>query len=253
MRQLNDKKLKFYEKKHRYNVGKKELTSVTTFISTLFEKFDEKDMARKLNKMKGTKWYKLGVRKILKLWQDKREYGTLVHNQIETFINSEKMLDEHNTDPKAKQAINYYLKTMSELDTPTPYAELRIYSEKYGLAGTIDLLITHNDEGERKATLVDWKTNEKFTTTGYNGKKGISKYTKNFDDCHLHKYGLQLMIYSKILEEEYGYKINKNLLVHLTDNEVTAYEVKYEILFELVNKILEERKTEWQRKKMNKD
>lgn len=250
MKKLYDKKLKFYPKSHKYKIGKRNLVSVTTFISELFDKFNERETARGLNKRKGTKWYKMGVRKILALWKEKREYGSLIHNQIERFINGTNILKVDELEQKTKQAVTFYSRLLVDLEEPTAYPEVKIYSEKYGLAGTVDLLITHNQDGQRWATLVDWKTNDKFTTEGYNGKTGTNKHTDKMSDSHISKYGLQLCIYSKILEDEYGMKIKNNFLIHLKDDEYTIYSVDYnKLVLDVVTPLLEEKVKEWERKK----
>jgi len=117
--------------------------------------------------------------------------------------------------------------------------ELIVHDEELGLAGTIDLVVETPDG----LVLIDWKTNKKITTKGYNNKKALEPI-EDLDDCHLVKYSLQLSLYAYMLERQ-GWKIDMLLLVHLIDGLAVSIEVPY--VKERVEELLE-----WQKNKQKK-
>ncbi len=62
-------KLRYFSGTHNYFIGRKKLTSVTTFIGKFFEPFDAKGIARKLSKFHANKVKKHGVRYWLAEWK----------------------------------------------------------------------------------------------------------------------------------------------------------------------------------------
>ncbi len=230
------KKIRFYPKSHRYKIGKKELISVTTFVGTLFEKFDAKAVARKLAKFPVNKYNKRGVRYWLKEWKEAANHGTRVHQSIENQLNNKPTVCETDSDAlKTAGAIEWFNDLYGTLTEPELTTELIVGNEEYGIAGTIDLMI--NEDGS--ITLVDWKTNKKIASKGYQGKVGIHPLTEGLADCHLSKYTLQLSIYAYLLELE-GYHVKDLFLVHLKDYYVETIKVDYKK--ELVKKLLEMKK-----------
>lgn len=261
-KEINSDKLKFIEDGHKYLVGDEELTSVTTFIGTLFPKFDSKAMAKKIaegfKQRNGAKWKKgeaiteLERKKATQKywigeWKKSADYGTLVHNQIEDYCNEPTILTEK-LEPMAKQAIKYlgyhgldevpYTldDDLSDLNYEI-HPEAKIYSEKWKLAGTIDLLAMKDD-----GTVIvgDWKTNKKFTTKPYNkGDRGLTTISKQLSHCKLNTYALQIMIYAYILKTEYDIDATHYHIIHLTDKGYNVYEIDYDE--DLVLAILEEK------------
>jgi len=220
--------LKFYEKSHKYKIGNKELVSVTTFIGQFFEEFDAKEIARKLAKFPRNKALKHGVRYWLADWKARAEYGTLVHKEIEDYINNTIIPKEL----KSLQGITAFHVLTSRVDDV--FAEKRVFNEELGIAGTIDLMIDKEDG----ITLVDWKSNKKLDNTAYNNKKGIKKPLLDVNDTKINRYTLQLSLYAYMLELD-GYKIDKLFIVHLLDDEYRLIEVCYDK--ELIIKMLKEK------------
>lgn len=226
MKEFTNPDFSFDEKKHEYKYKKKKLISVTQIIGHFFEPFKEKKIARRLAKIPKYKNKGMTVKKILAEWKHRRDYGTLVHKQIEDYLLG--ALDEvKHFENKTKNALMYYTDIVEQLDGYITFPEVRIFSETYGVAGTIDCLIRHTKEGQRVATLVDWKTNKEIHTEGFNGKKSIHPLFDTVDDCSLQKYRLQLTTYAYILETEYDIKVDRLLLAHLKETTVDEYELTY--------------------------
>jgi len=240
------KKLKFYEKSHLYKIGNTRLTSVTTFVSKFFSKFNARIIARKLAKFPVNKKQKHGVRWFLKDWKERAQFGTNVHKLVEWKILDEEPEDSYSLFTElemdyARQGELAYHKIMRSLGEPVSYTELKVYNEELLLAGTIDLMVSHNHpddtNNERVISLYDWKTNKKLNKKGYNNKKGILPPLLEVDDCHITKYGLQLSTYAYILERQ-GYKIDQLYIVHLKDDKYELIEVGYDR--ELIKKMIKE-------------
>jgi hypothetical protein len=236
---LHDDKLKFEEEEHVYTVDDVPLTSVTTFVGQFFPKFDADAVAEKKAYSYG-QYKDLSKEEILAKWNKKAQDGTTVHEQIELAIKGQQFLAEPR--PRAKHGIEYWKQLKKKHLFAEPEPELRVYSEKYKIAGTIDLPYRHeNGNGGLKPTysLVDWKTNKKIYQKAYKGKKGTHKITENLEACNYVKYTLQLSTYAYILEQEYGVTVADLVLCHVEPNKYTAYKVPYR--YSLVKRMLETR------------
>lgn len=196
-----------------------EFTSVTTFLSEFFEKFDSEKIANKLvNKV--PKYAHLTAEELIAQWNEARDHGTKVHNEIEDYL-------LENVKPSEIKAINAidWLNKNCNSEEHLALSEKIVYSEELKLAGSIDLII-HNKK-TNKYSLVDWKTNAKITTNSFNGKSGTHRITSDLEDCKYTLYALQLSLYRYILEEYYGLDIYRQFIVHLKDNETIAYLTPY--------------------------
>jgi CRISPR/Cas system-associated protein endoribonuclease Cas2 len=207
---MKKQELVFNALKHEYRVGKVKLTPVSTVLNLYFGDFDKRALARKVNKIPNSKYYKMGVRKILAGWKAIADEGTLIHKEIEDFILLSKTPNEH----KALQAIKYlneeWLPTIEE---PIMLPEMRVYDLNLGIAGTVDMPII--DELMMTMSLGDWKTNEKIDDKEYQKMKiqvGDLKNTK------LQRYQMQLSIYAYILKLN-KWKIKDIRIIQLTNDE----------------------------------
>ena len=196
-----------------------EFTSVTTFLSEFFEKFDSEKIANKLvNKV--PKYAHLTAEELIGQWNEARDHGTKVHNEIEDYLIDNKAP----TETKAFNAIDWLNKNCNQ-EQHVALSEKIVYSEELKLAGSIDLII-HNKK-TNQYSLVDWKTNAKITTSSYDGKSGIHRITSDLEDCKYTLYALQLSLYRYILEEYYGLDIYRQFIVHLKEDETLAYLTPY--------------------------
>lgn len=79
--------------------------------------------------------------------------------------------------------------------------ELILFSPRFLVAGTMDILLRRRDTGA--LVIADWKTNEKLRTEGYRGATGIGPAAE-LPDCEMSRYALQLSLYQRLLLHE-GY------------------------------------------------
>ncbi|MBJ04885.1 MAG: hypothetical protein CMP65_03165 [Flavobacteriales bacterium] len=223
------------EEHHTYSLLNSDIQfiSVTEFIGTFFDNFNEEEVAKKLIKTK--KYSNKTVEEILNEWKSRRDRGTIVHKQIEDFLLNNKHSDLlMELDLKAQKGIDF-LKTKCIKHQNHLFPEVRVCSEKLKLAGTIDLLIYN--QKNKKFSIIDWKTNLEIKKNGF--KKGITHPLLSIDDCSFNKYSLQLSIYKEILEKEFNIEVAGTYIIHLKEN---AYELmKCEINQLLVLEMLESR------------
>ena len=105
---------------HIYTLDKSDIkfTSVTSFISEFFEKFDSLKIATKLV-TKIPKYAAFTVEELLNKWRGAADHGTKVHNEIEKYILNKSQPEEI----KAIHGINWLDK---HLDTD----KHKVYTEK---------------------------------------------------------------------------------------------------------------------------
>ena len=196
-----------------------QFTSVTTFVSKFFEEFDADFVARKLTSSH-PKYKHMTVEELLAEWKKRADYGTYVHEEIETYIN-DKIEPEDRKSLRAVQWLTGY-KMHSDFDL---LSEKIIYSKELKLAGSIDLLL-HNKKTD-EYTIVDWKTSRKIDTSAFRHKTGNHEATRDLEDCNFNHYSLQLSLYRYILEIYYNLKIKNQMIVHITDNDCRGYVTPY--------------------------
>lgn len=178
-------------------------TSVTGFISQFKEKFDSEFWAKK-------KALSSGKTKdaILNEWKETSEVamdlGTAVHKWIEDFYAGlEPELPSH---PEVLSRVlkfkELYRERLHKLTIISQ--EFRVFSRKWGLAGTLDALFCLNQDNY----VGDWKTNKKFTTDDSpNGRyKRLLYPFEDLWDNSLNGYSIQLSLYRLILQEEAGFR-----------------------------------------------
>ena len=186
---IDDNIISLNEENHTYSLQKSniEFVSVTTYIGEFFEKFDQQKIAEKLVRT-NIKYSDRTVEDVIAGWNELRDYGTLVHKQIEDDVNgAAKALDV-----KAKHGVTWLNNFLENRDYDL-YVEKIIFSKESRLAGTMDVLIKIKDSNEY--IIIDWKTNKKIDTRSFKNKKGIHPITSNIEDCKYNVYAFQLSLY----------------------------------------------------------
>lgn len=211
-----DPNFKFNEESHTYtyvdpNTGKpvQNFKSVTGFISQFKKKFDADFWAKIKAKQQGKT-----RDQILNEWKQKSDtaldLGTDVHKWIEEFYQGANPSDpEH---PEVLSRVNKFKQLHEErLYKLTPVTqEFRVFSRKWGLAGTMDILFKMGNQ----YYVGDWKTNSKFTTD-LHPKGKYQKMLWPFEDLwdnSLNGYSIQISTYRLILQEEAGFTTSGGFL-----------------------------------------
>lgn len=135
------------------------------------------------------------------------DLGTMIHDWLSEFLNagiSKKPLPKKPINPEMKNAVNAFLDWCKKNKVKFLETERKIYSKKYGYAGTLDAVAMVNG----KMTLVDFKTSNAI-------------YPEMF---------LQTVAYQSAFSEETGKKITHNLILRLSkenkEKGIEAFEVK---------------------------
>lgn len=227
-----DKNLIFNEEDHVYFYNNEMFKSVTTWISSLFDKFDQEKIIIKMMNSKSfvkNELYGKTKEEIEHLWSQKNkkaiEEGVILHNDIENYLNKEPV--ENNT-----VEFLYFQNFLREHILNVYRTEWAVYDESLKLAGTIDMC-SINPNGT--LSLYDWKRAKAIKKINYYKKYSTLETLHYFDDTNFNHYALQLNLYKFILEKNYNFKVSSMYLVCLhpenKNNDYLIYNVpvmKYE-------------------------
>ncbi len=222
MNNLKNDNIYLNKKEHIYTLRSNpsiQFTSVTTFVDKFFEKFDSKKIAKKLVETH-PKYSNLTIEELIKEWKDAADHGTFVHEEIESWINDEKIPSEN----KSKYGIRWLhqYKKKSNLEI---FPEIIIYSEELKISGTVDILALNKYSG--KYDIIDWKTSKKINKRSFNRKMGIKASTYNIMDCNFSHYSLQLSMYRYLLERYYGLEVDNQYIVQLKEDSAIPFSTPY--------------------------
>jgi ATP-dependent exoDNAse (exonuclease V) beta subunit len=207
-----DKNLTFNEAEHIYYYNNEVFKSVTTWISSLFEKFDQEKIILKMMSSKSfikNELYGKTKEQIEELWSMKNkkaiEEGVNLHNDIENYLNNETV---NNTTIE----FVYFQNFLREHLLNVYRTEWAVYDERLKLAGTIDMCAM-NSNGS--LSLYDWKRTKAIKKVNYYKKYSTLETLHYFDDTNFNHYALQLNLYKYILEKNYNFKVSSMYLVCL--------------------------------------
>ena len=251
-----DGKVLFYEKSHTYKLGKKKLTSGTTFVKQFVNPFDAKDIARKISKgfkfrnnrkrLQGLEVTDLEKKKQtmkhwINEWKQSAIDGTSVHYFMEQLIKRENKSDHklgelkdakdvvQNKYLQGEEWFRHYSRSVGE---PSMFPEVITYNEEAGIAGQIDLMCYRNEIVNGVETInqvldiIDFKTNKSIDKVSKYGNKCLTPL-EEFSDCNFFHYTLQLSLYA-FMEEIKGVPIGDLLLIHLQEDKYTVIKVPYQ-------------------------
>lgn len=214
---FKDPNFVFNEELHTYSylnpeTGKPVQTfqSVTGFLGQFKKPFDSDFIAGIVAKKRA-----VSKKVVLAEWKEISDIalvlGTNVHKWIEDYYNG--LNPALPTDERELDRVNKFLDLYhTKLHKFTPiHQEFRLFSRKWGLAGTLDALFGLNDG----RYVGDWKTNKKFTTDqDSEGRKQKLLYPfEDMWDNSLNGYSIQLSLYRLMLQEEAGYETKGGFLV----------------------------------------
>lgn len=199
------------------------LTSVTTLIKQYTPPFEAHAVAQSMIDKKKPAYAGLTVEEIIKQWKDKADLaaheGDLLHEYLEHWPKA-KGYGFHPETPRVlsmcKQVDKLFPKLLKRFRIVE--AEKIIFSARLGLAGMSDLIMA--DDTTAEGIILDWKTNYKALTDSESSFEKMLPPIEHLDNCDLVRYGLQLALYEKMLEEEGFYpkfKGYRKALVHVRE------------------------------------
>lgn len=233
-----DKNIVFFEEDHKYTILTDpgvNYTSVTTFIHSLFEKFDADKIIDKMMNSKNwnskNKYFGMTKQQIKDQWNSNGKAvsssGTLMHAFIEKFMNLDTGLrDSSHSDLKEvferekpfddlmmnSVEWKYFMNYIDMFPDFIPYrTEWVIYDMDLKLAGSIDMVYKSEDS----LLIYDWKRCKDITKNNPFQKYSVIPCLDTIPDTNFWHYSLQLNIYKYILEKNYGKKITQLFLVQL--------------------------------------
>ena len=201
--------LKFNKEKHEYLLKTRKLTPATTAAKEFYQEFDAEYHSRRIAERDGLtqeevleKWKKIGT--------DAANYGTDVHDFGERYVQAVYYAEYLDIVPRNKkeEAVISFWKNLPSFLFPVA-TELRMYSEKYGIAGTLDFLLFDSITG--KFIIGDYKTNEKLFDDYNLSMLPPFEYMPN---NNYNLYQIQLSLYQIMLEDA-GYQVSGRQLIWL--------------------------------------
>lgn len=225
-----DKNANLDEATHIYNInGETDYTSMTTFIHSLFEKFDDDKIIT--NMMNSSKWhenkyYGMSREEIKELWKKNNSQstnaGTKMHYDIECFYN---MINNNNNSIEFKYFMNFH-KDIVEGKLEPYRTEWIVHAKDIKIAGSIDMIYKKGIDktGKEILDIYDWKRCKEIVKTSRFDKWSINQYLEHIPDTNYWHYSLQLNGYKYILENYYDKTVEDLYLVCLhPDNKNKNY------------------------------
>lgn len=229
LKYFEDPKFVFEEDSHTYHYDGVKYDSVTTFLKRFKVPFDREYWLKR-------KSQELGVdQSVLENdWSLKAStanfLGTNVHKWIEDFWSGKN--PSLPTDEEELKRVQYFLDLYEKrFKNLVPLkSELRIFSKKWRLAGTIDqpLLLWDEKQFIPLFLIGDWKTNKEFKDDKHpkgRYKKLLHPFTDLYENSH-NEYSIQISIYRLILQEEIGLQSHGGFLCHLGPDGPKIYPAK---------------------------
>lgn len=246
-----DQHILFDEGPHKYYVYRKMWpTSTTSWIGQFHVEFDADTVApvmvrkEKFSKCQGDyKKYEPIVRRwreeelhidevvsLVKEWwkangEEASALGTRMHKQIEDYINEYAEgvpgpLDHPDRlTPEFSQFLEYW-KIMTEKGFRPYRTEMKVFSEKYRLCGTVDMLFI---DPQGRYRLRDWKRSKKIDTFS---RDFCHPPFQRFRSCNFIKYSMQLHFYAKVLGDCYDIPIHDMAMVIFHPNQKVYNEIQ---------------------------
>ena len=256
-----DQNIVFHERGHKYQIltdMKSYYTSVTTWIHTLFPKFDADAVIEKMKKGRNwnpeNKYWGKTNQEIKDEWNNNgkqvSQLGTTLHAYIEDFMNTEmnkqeytqKDILETNNHQHPEIEWSLFEKFVEDFPTLMPYrSEWMVYDEEIKIAGSIDM-IYKNEDGS--VSIYDWKRCKDIIYDTEWNDMASNKCIKHLPNTNFWHYSLQLNMYKYILEKKYNVAVKDLFLVRLhPENKDNKYELhKVPVLVKEMEDLLNERR-----------
>ena len=227
---FKDRNFTFDEGSHTYKYDAVKYDSVTTFLKTFKVPFDREYWSKRKAEERGVE-----VSVVLNEWQEKADVanslGTRVHKWIEDFWsgNAPEVPEDESVRSRVDKFMEMYDKRLNVL-MPLK-SELKIFSRKWRLAGTIDQPFLFWAEAENMPFLIigDWKTNGEFRDDNHpkgRYKKLLRPFSHLYENHH-NDYSIQISLYRLILEEEANIQTQDGFLCHIgPDGPAKLYRTK---------------------------
>lgn len=245
-----DYRIKFKDDGHVYYLDDSECKktdgwlSCTTLVHSQFPKFNPDLIIKRMMTSKNwpnNKYYPKSANEIKKLWDDSglasRLLGTKMHLMIEQIYNNDNInnIDKNDIEKEAEVFDKFY----NDHKHLEPFrTEMLVFDEDVKITGSIDMIFK-NEDGT--ISIYDWKRSKSIEMTTKYRSYSTTPFLKHLPDANGVHYSLQLNIYKKILEKNYGYKVKELFLVRIYPDNDSYEKIECIDLQEDVSKIFENR------------
>jgi hypothetical protein len=246
-----DDNISFEEETHTYSIDGDSTgwKSCTTIIGFLYNEFNPDAIIEKMRnneqKFATGPYYGMTNEEIKKKWSDSgteaSQKGTRMHLDIEHFYNSDPVgnLAGDNYEPFESPEWRMFLAYQQKHGCRfKPYrTEWLVWDRSVMIAGSIDMVYRKTDG---TLAIYDWKRAKEIKTTNrYDTMLGPVSHLPDTNYWH---YSIQLNVYRRILEENYGEKVSELALVILHPNNETYQVLRLEMMPEEVDAIFAARR-----------
>ena len=209
------------ESTHIYTIRQdKSYKSVTTFIKSIFPKFDSDLIIDKMMKSKywsTNKYFGKTKEEIKQEWKtngcESAVLGTKLHVNIEYFYNN--IL---NKTMEFTKEFELFMKFYDNNKHLIPYrTEWLVFDEELNMAGSIDMVFKEEIENKTYYHIYDWKRSKVIKKENRYGNC-LVEALDHIPDSNFWHYSLQLNIYKYILEKNYNINIKDMFLVQFHPN-----------------------------------
>ncbi len=227
-----DSHIEFFADPHSYQVDGQEFQSATALIDSYFAPFDSEYWSKYKSEQLG-----ISIEEVKDKWDEIAAAGTQLHARIEQYFIQASQEDS--------LEFSYFLDFIADHPNLQAYrTEWTIFHEKYGVAGTLDLLA----KNEGKFEIYDWKRSKNVISLrggylmdrAFRGKTGKG-VLQHIPDTNYHKYCLQQSLYRYILEHKYGLEIEAAYLIVLHPKLKSYHKVKATYYPNEIESILEDK------------
>ena len=223
--------VKYYDEKHKYYIGNKELISTTTFIGKFKKPFDSNFWAAKKAKERN-----VPMSQILLEWEDIKDVacakGSDLHAYSDNYMHN-RVFPTDVPDNLIGQFRKFY-DAFIKKDNLVIRTEFVLADAELGIAGMIDLFCY--DKKRDKFYIADYKTNKKFEFDS-KYKNYYLEPINHLDECEFNTYSLQTSIYRYIIERNLGIELGDSIVVWFNDKNDSYEAIKCEYLKKDVEKM----------------
>ena len=203
----SDEQIHFDEESHTYEVnGVSVPLSVTGLIHRYARVFDPSAAIQNMRAETRQSYSDRGLvteEDILRKWDEngkvQRNRGTLMHFHIEQYLNS--CVIERPYSPEFEQFLALHEQVIQDHQIPFR-TELSVFSKSLNVCGQIDAIFKRLDD---TFALWDWKRSKLLR---YDSRSQMKEPLDHLPDVNIWHYFLQLNIYRRILQEDYGLSVS---------------------------------------------
>jgi hypothetical protein len=253
---VHDCRILAVEEPHTYFIDGncENILSSTTFIHAFFPAFNGEESAKRMVNgrtfqstvhRKSHKYHGcVSYQDVMKKWDEWRDLGTDLHDNIENFINDEEYT-LHEDNKKAFQLFLEFYNDRAFWKWEHYRTEWAVFDKDTRIAGKIDYC---GIDANGDIVILDWKRVGNISDSCFERflrKPLVMGFgpCSELENCNYVTYSLQLNVYKWIIEKNYGMKVRKMFLVQCHPNIESPVIYKVPNLQSIIKNMVEARKS----------